>query len=358
MKKSLFLSLLLSVSLASCSLAGDKHDKEVLKAFHLRMDGRVDQAKALLDSLISADSTNAMAFYELARLNHYKLTGGGGTTFSDIITPIDKAAALEPKNATYAYYKALASFLNAFMYLQQGQGDVKAAVEETASNFEKVLAIKPDYGEAMLYLVDIYGQLPPEMGGDRIKAEDYAKKLAIIDRYLGFKAEADLVPEGTDMVKYWEELLADAPDNPSLMMEAGKACLFAVSLENAERYFDQAMRADPSKNILLLDLGRYHMMKVMQNQELAATELPEAIKCFERYLASSPEPIIPMKAFTLGLISIIARFQGHEEEAGKLLDEASALDPYFSRAMGVPTQLLFDPPDQISHHYFSFFSWF
>ncbi|HRZ21281.1 MAG TPA: HAMP domain-containing sensor histidine kinase, partial [Bacteroidales bacterium] len=39
-------------------------------------------------------------------------------------------------------------------------------------------------------------------------------------------------------------------------------------------------------------------------------------------------------------------------------EEAKAMDPYFSRAAGIPTLLLFDPPDQISHQYFSFFSWF
>jgi hypothetical protein len=49
-------------------------------------------------------------------------------------------------------------------------------------------------------------------------------------------------------------------------------------------------------------------------------------------------------------------FLGNQAEAEKLMDEAKSLDPYFSRASGVPTLLLFDPPDQISHHYFSFFN--
>jgi hypothetical protein len=47
---------------------------------------------------------------------------------------------------------------------------------------------------------------------------------------------------------------------------------------------------------------------------------------------------------------------GNKDASDKLTNEANSLDKYFSKASGVPTLLLFDPPDQISHHYFSFFS--
>jgi len=356
--KKLILLLILSIGLMVFnSYAGNKPDKEVQKAFELRMNGKVDEAKAMLEGILTRDSTNAMAHYEMARLKQYMLIGGGGMKIDDILTSINKAVTYDPKNVTYAYYKAIATFLNAFMAMETGQQDaVKGRVAETCIQFEKVLSLKPDYYEARLYLVEIYGLLPRDMGGDSVKAVAYAEKLSIMDKYFGAKAKAVLASESTDKVKYWEDLLVSNGKNPEFMMEAGKACLFKDDLVNAEKYFDMAIKADPSKNILIIDLARYHIMQVMQNKDVAKTELPIAKTYLEKYLKTVPEPAIPLKAYTLGLMSLTERFQGNQEEAEKLVAEAKSMDKYFSRASGVPTLMLFDPPDQISHHYVSFFS--
>lgn len=357
MKKMIFLQIIIIGALSSCTFAGNNPDKkEVLKAYELRMNGKVDEAKALLETILVKDSTNAMAHYEMARLKHYMLTGGGGMKIDDILTSINKAVTYDPKNVTYAYYKAITSFLNAFMAMQTGQGDVKSYVEETCIQFDKVLSLKPDYYEASLYLVEIYGMLPKDMGGDSAKAAAYADKLGKMDSYFGAKAKAALAPENTDLVKYWENLLSGNEKNPDILMEAGKACLYIDDLTNAENYFNKAIKSDPSKNILILDLARYHMMKVMQNKDLAGTELPIAKTFIEKYLKTTPEPVIPLKAYAMGLLMRVEMFLGNQAEAEKLMEEAKSLDPYFSKASGIPTLLLFDPPDKISHHYFSFFS--
>lgn len=355
MKKLIFLQMFIIGILISCTFAGNDPDKQVLKAYELRMNGKVDEAKALLESILAKDSTNAMAHYEMARLKHYMLTGGAGIKIDDILASINKAVTLDPQNVTYAYYKAIASFLNAFMTMQTGQGDVKNNVAQTCADFEKVLTLKPDYYEPRLYLVEIYGMLPRDMGGDSVQAIAYADKLAKMDGYFGAKAKADLEPEGTDMVKFWNELLLANEKNPKLLMELGRAYLYADDLTNAEKFFNEAIRSDPSNNILILDLARYHMYKVMQNKDLAATELPVAKTFIEKYLNSKPEPVIPLKAYAIGALARCEMFLGNQAEAEKLMGEAKAIDPYFSRASGVPTLLLFDPPDQISHHFFSFF---
>jgi tetratricopeptide (TPR) repeat protein len=340
----------------SCSVRGSKPEKDVRKAFEMRMNGKVDEAKALLDSILKNDSTNAMAWYELARLQQYMLVGGGDVKTTEILATISKAVVLEPKNVTYAYYKAIASFLNAFMSMQMGQGEVKNIITETCAHFEKVLSLKPDYHEARMYLVEIYGLLPPEMGGDSAKAQEQAKKLLAADPYFGAKAKAALASEGTDILKLWDDLIALDSQNADLYMEAGKACLLKEDPKAAEINFDMAIKYDPAKSILILDLARFHVMKVMQNSELASDELPIAKKYLEKYLNTSPEPNIPLKTYTIGLLARVEMFLGNQAEAEKLMDEAKSLDPYFSRASGVPTLLLFDPPDQISHHYFSFFN--
>lgn len=357
MKKLVCLLIPMSLIFVSCIFAGIDPDKKVQLAYHLRLDGKADMAKALLDSILSDDSTQAMAHYEMARLKYYMFTGGGKMNVDEIRASIGHAVTLDPGNVTYVYYRAIVSFLNAFMAMQQGQqAEIKDRIDETCTQFEKVLTLKPDYHEAMLYLVEIYGLLPRDMGGDSVKAIRYAEKLAGLDGYFGAKAKAALAPEDSDPVKYWEDLLVLNGRKPDFLMEAGKACLYKENPEKAEQYFNEAMKLDPGKNILLLDLARYHMFKVMQDQKLAGSELPIAKAYFEKYLITKPEPIAPLKAYAIGWLGQIEMFQGNQAQAEKRMNEAKATDPYFSRATGIPTLLLFDPPDQISHHYFSFFS--
>jgi tetratricopeptide (TPR) repeat protein len=297
-----------------------------------------------------------MAYYELARLKAYMFVGGGNVKIEDIVYSINKAVSNDPENVTYAYYKAVTSFLNAFSSMQHGGDKVKPLIMETCTEFEKVMKLKPDYCEAMMYLVEIYGILPKDMGGDSVKAVAYAEKLVKMNPYFGAKAKAALLPENSDLVKYWENFLAGDKKNPELLMEVGKAYLIKDDPKNAERYFNEAKKLDPSKNILILDMARYHMYKVMQNKDLAKTELPVEKKYLEAYLKSTPAPIIPLKAYAMGLLVRVDMFLGNQAQAEKLMEETKALDPYFSRASGIPTLILFDPPDKICHHYFSFFS--
>ena len=332
-------------------------DGAVMKAFKLRLDGKANEAKELLLSTIAKDSTNAMAYYELARLNHYLMIGGGNMKMDDILTNIEKATNLAPENVIYAYYKALAYFLNAFMAMQQQKQDlVKPRLAETCKAFEEVLAIKPDYYEARLYLVEIYGMLPKEMGGDSIKAVAYTDKLMQENTPFGAKAKADLLPEDTDLVKYWQIFFEKDKTNPDILAELGVSYLRRDDYTNAEKYFRESMKMEPSMNYHMLDLARAPMYRVMQNQDLAKELLPIAINYVDEYLKTIPEPIVPLKAYALGLKSRFEQFMGNKEEGDKILDQAKALDPYFSRASGVPTLLLFDKPDQVSHTFFSFFS--
>lgn len=337
--------------------AENSGNRDVKKAFELRLSGKVDEAIALLEDVLGKDSTNAMAHYEMARLNFYLLTGGGETTLDEINAHISKAVKYEPGNVIYAYYHAIIGFMNAYMGMEMGQEDrVKDNVLEACKRFERTISLKPDYVEPMLYLVEIYGQLPPEMGGDSAKAAFYAGKLASIDDYFGARAREVLLLEGADVVKFWENVMAMHGRTPELLTRAGIASLFKDDSELAEKYFDEAMKSDPAMNILMLQLGRYHMMKVMNNRELADTELPIAGAWFEKYLESDPEPIVPLRAYTLGLLARNAMFSGKQEEGKKLMEEANTLDKYFSKASGVPDLLLFEPPDKVCHHYFSFFS--
>jgi len=357
MKKRIFLISLFVLGLVFTSLVLSNPDNEVLKAFELRKNGKVEDSRALLENILRKDSTNAMACYEMARLNHYLLISGQGiATMDDILKPINRAVSLDPQNVIYAYFKAIADFLSAFMSMQTGTGEVKKKIDETCTQLKKVLLMKPDYHEAALYLVEIYGLLPKDMGGDSLQAIAYAEQLASENDYFGSCARAALLPKDSDHVKFWMERLDRDKDNPDLLMEVGKAYLGSEDPTNAEHYFEQAIGIDPSRNTLLLDLAGYHLMVVLQNKDLAAKQLPLANASYEKYLNTYPEPIVPLKAYAMGFRSLSDRILGNQAGADKWEREARKLDKYFCKATGMPALLLFDAPDVVCHHYFSFFA--
>jgi Tfp pilus assembly protein PilF len=355
MKKKVLLFLFAFGIMLSGVCAGNEKNKAVLQAYELRMNGKVDVAKAIIDSVLKQDSTNAMAWYELARIKHYMFVGGGSAQIEEILTAISKAVFYDPSNVTYAYYSAVAGFLNAYFEMQTGKSGVDYRIAETCKQFKKVLQLKPDYYEAMLYLVEIYRVLPKELGGDSAQAAIYAYKLSTLNQFYGDKALAILAPDGTDMVNYWQKLLEKNRQLPSYIIETSKACMLVDDIKSAENYYSEVIGTDPLYNTLILDLARFHILKVMKNPLLAKDELPAAKTYLERYLQTQPEPAVPFKAYALGLLARVEMVLGNAADSDKHTAEAKALDKYFSRASGIPNLILFDSPDKISQHYFSFF---
>lgn len=347
----LIISLLLFSSVIFAAYS-KSDDEAVMQAFQLRMNGKSDQAKELLINIIKEDPKNALAQYELARtLNYINMF-----PTEDASKAMKTAKDLEPENVIYAYGYAKNCFLEAFMAMQQGNGDVKALIGKTCDEFNNVLKMDPGYNEALMYLVEIYGMLPAEMGGDKIKAEQYAQTLEKQDKFYGARARLLMMPEGTNMVEYWKNYIAKNGESLEALKALGAAALLNEDVETAKESFTKAMAKDKSQNIRVLDLARFHMMKVMQNRDAAAAELPKSITYIDQYLASTLEPILPLKAYALGMKINIERILGNNEEAEKAMKDANALDPHFSRAFGIPSMAQFEPPTKPDHQFVSFFS--
>jgi tetratricopeptide (TPR) repeat protein len=113
--------------------------------------------------------------------------------------------------------------------------------------YESALKLKPDYHEALLYLVQIYGLLPEDMGGDKSKAEQYAKKLEEMDEILGAKARAILMPEEADYVEYWQKVSDKHKGNAEVLRELGRAYLFKDQVEEGVKCIDEAIGITPVK---------------------------------------------------------------------------------------------------------------
>jgi len=341
--------IIASFGLLSCK--GPEVDKTVIEANELRMNGKADEAKAMLEQVISDEPDNALAHYELARTKYHialSVLEELEITLEDISQSIDKAIENDPDNVIYRFFAGKIASQSAYMAAQREQPDVKEKFAKVCSICESVLKLKPDYHEAMLYVVQIYGILPEDMGGDKSKAEQYAKKLEDMDEIFGAKARAILMPEEADYVGYWKKVLEKHEGNAEVLRELGRTHLFKDQIEDGVKCFEETVRIDPGQNILYLDLARYYLYSGLYDEKLRETAWPSAEKAFKKYLDS--EPIPPLKAFALNLLSRIKGGLGDQEGADELRTKAETIDPYYSRASGVPTPDLWVPIGEISHN--------
>lgn len=349
-----FLIAILLVNGVYALLPASQTNSEVLKAFELRINGKVDEAVTLLKDLLKKNPQNATAHFELARTLHYMNMRGSKEADEHLKTALE----LDPENVIYAYYNAKNCFIKAYIALQTSGENAKDLIGNVCHEFVNVLEMKSDYPEAAMYLVEIYGILPEELGGDKTKAEEFVQKLEDSHSFYGAKARLIMMPEETNRIAYWKNYIEKNTESCAALQELGVSYLFANNAEEAENCFKKAIALDKSQNIRMLDLARYHMLKVMQNKEVANTELPKSKKYIEEFLVTEPTPIPALQAFSLGMLAKIEMFAGNNESAQGLMEKAKKMDPYFSRASAIPSASLFESPDKIDHHYKSFFSWY
>jgi tetratricopeptide (TPR) repeat protein len=332
--------------------------KVAMDAYQLRMQGKVDAARALLEEAIRNNPSNAAAHYELARTRVHMALGelrdpkGAMERIDEAQQAIAKAREFDPNNVIYPVFEGGVALLQAYPSWMQNRPDTKEKMGKVCAAFESALKLKPDYRPAMLYLVELYGTLPADKGGDKSKAEQYAKQLERMDAVYGAKARSILLPEEANNVDYWQNVLKQHAGNAEVLEELGKAYLRADKVDDAVSCFEKAVKINPENSILFLDLSIYHTWSAIQagaGSELFRKSVASGEAAVTRYLET--KPILPMRAYALGVQYKYKAHAGQKEQADALLKQAQALDPYFSRATGAPSPDLFTPPDEISHYH-------
>ncbi len=341
-------------------------DETAAQAYELRMRGKTDEAKALLERTVAENPKNAAAYYELARTQLYMATGDPGKMgdyLKEAQQSIEQAIRNDPKNVIYPYFMGHVAFFQTYISMSKDQEEAKKNAERLCGAFETALALKPDYPQAMLYLVEIYRIIPENMGGNRDKAEQCARKLEKVDEVYGAKARSFLLlvqdsenkvdesKRAEKLIGFWKDVLAAHPKDAEALAEMGRACLGADKAAEAASCFDEATRIEPEKRILFLDMGRsrsmYYSMMKEKNPEAAQQALSMAESYLGKYLDA--EPRIPLKAFALGILGRAKMQRNDQAKSRELLEQAQKLDPYYSKAWGVPDPDLFIPPGEISH---------
>ena len=238
--------------------------------------------------------------------------------------------------------------------MEKGNNEaIRTSIDATCEAFENVLKIKPDCKQAFLYLIDIYGLLPNEFGGNKEKAENLVKSLGTLDDIYGARGKLIILQETVKETDYWEEYITNKGENDEVLELLGKAYLMADDPLNAEKCFAKVINNTPSKAILLLDVARLYIMHIMQQIAPAETELPKVKDYIFKYLNSGIEIPISVKAWCYGILSHSESILGNNDQANNYLQKANSLDANFSRAFAVPS--VDYPPDEMVFVYKSYF---
>jgi len=354
-KKNVLAGLCAAMVLGLCILAGvakgETDSRKVASdAYKLRMQGKVDEARTLLEQAIKDNPHNAAAYYELARTKVHMALHGEPQLREERIREaqqsIERAIENDPNNVIYPFFEGHIALFQVYM------SSTKENAARLCGAFESALKLKPDYRQAMLYLVEIYGTLPEDKGGDKSKTEQYAKQLEGMDKVFGAKARSVLLPGEANRVDYWQNVLKNNEGNADVLEELGKAYLGIDKVNDAALCFEKAAKINPEKTLLFLDLSIYHTWSAMaagNDSELLHKALTSGDAAVTKYLDS--KPVLPMQAYALGVQYKYKHHLGYKEQADELLKRAEALDPYFSMATGAPNPDLFIPPDEISHNH-------
>jgi tetratricopeptide (TPR) repeat protein len=349
-------TLLILMSASVSSFAGV--NPLVMQAYQLRMNGKADKAEEMLRTYLAKDTTDALAYFELSRTRQ-QLLGGLDRMFTEnelkeVMDLSAKAVRLDPKNEVFAFYYAICSLLDGFVSMMTGQ-DAKDKVTRTCGLFQNVLEINPGCYPAKLYLMDLYGLLPPEMGGDREKAMAITDGMKSQDKTCYAMAQVRLMPDTANPVDFWKTAAAQIGMNNRVQEELGRAYLLRQDSENGEKNYLEVIKADPSKIYLTMNLARYYAMMAQQNPANRDNCLTKADEMVNTYLQSVPEPVLTLKAHAYQIQAMISSFRGDQAAVAKYSELATTTDPYCSRASGMPPDILYFPPDNIKINYISFF---
>jgi len=345
----IFLSLIF-VGIISCT--GQKTNDGVIAAYELRINGKADSAEVLLQQFTTRNPENAQAWYELCRTKQQLGMANPREikeSLDDALRYINLAVKNDPDNAWYLSYKGGIETLHFYLGMQMGDESAAAYLDKLEKTYNLVYETDPSYYENMLTLVEFFGGLPPDMGGNAEKAEKYANELETANVIAGAKARELLMPEDADYVAFWKRIIKENPENADAEQALGRAYLFIENIDGAQMQYQKVIDLDPSRNSLYLDLGRYYMMMAMQNINLLDSVAPLIEEQFNKYLNSIPEPKNPMKAWVYGHMAMIQRHSGDEEEAEKFMGMAEDLDPFYSQAFGKPGKSIYSPPDVVVH---------
>ena len=340
-------TLMLSLTFSNPVNSQESPYQTVDTAYELRMHGQANKARSMLVDLVIEEPSCAMAWYELARTRQHIALGDPRLMMS-LMGPMQAASAkavkLEPDNYAYASYNAMVGMFVAYPAIMRNAPDLQQKLDQAVDGYQAVLKIQPNCPSSLLTLAEIYVYLDQTQGGYRNKVKSIAARLETIDPAYGAKARELLLADDADRVQFWKNALAKNLENPDIQESLCRAELLFGEAEEAVTSLHSILKAYPEKTNLYLDFARYYMIQGMRDEEKREEMFQNAQMYFDKYLEA--DPVNPMKAWVMRAKATMARRSGNSEEGEALLEQARRLDSFYSKASGVPPEILFTRPGE------------
>jgi len=290
----------------------------VEEGVRLFQQGRFAEARAALGPGASAKPPSATAFFYLGRI------ALSADDAKEAVSCFEAAVKLDDRSALYHLWLGRACGTQA-----QRAGKLSQALlaRRTRNEFERAVALDPDYLDARANLVSYYLQAPGFLGGSVEKAREQTAEIRKRDLLRGALADAAIAQDRQDVAgaeRAYREAIAGYPD--SLGPRYGLGLLFARSErhEDAFAVFDSILAARPDELNALYQIGR--------TGALSGQRLDRAEQALKQFLAAPPSENTPRPAGAHWRLGMVYEKQGRKDLAGEEYRRALAIDPGYAEA--------------------------
>lgn len=232
---------------------------------------------------------------------------------------LEQAVKLEPNNAEHHYYLGAA-----YGEMAQQANVLKQAslAKKIKSEFERAVALDPNYIEARFALIDYYTMAPGFMGGDFDKALQQAGEIKKRNNVEGHRAYARVYTrqKKTDLArKEFVDAVRENPNSARAHYLLGTYLLNDKNWSGSLQELEAALRLDPGYMPVYLRIG--------QHAALSGQNYPRGEEALRKYLTHTPGEQEPGHATTWYFIGLLQEKQGQKAQAKASYTNAKKLAP-------------------------------
>lgn len=324
--------LVLTLCASALASAAAAADEPVVAAYQQRMSGQAEKARQQLQTLTTAQPTLAAAWFELARTQFYLMQ------LDEAQQAIDKALEMEANNPRFHHLAGTTAAYRAVLAAKklETRDQVGPGMQRWIHELEQTVTLDPKNYAARIELVNAYRQTPAEFGGDAAKADALLAVLETESPVDGATARAaTLGDKSDDIVTLWQKTVAAHTNDAAAHAGLAQALLAAKESEKSKAEAQRAVELDGNRIRVYLDLARTAGMR---------GEFADATAAVKSFLAATPAPAAPLRAYGTFLLAAIEKRQQHNDQADKLLQEARDIDAHVWTTLVPPPEILFNTP--------------
>ena len=244
------------------------------KGLELHQQGKLDEAAAIYQEVLTADPGNADALHFLGLIAQQR------GDLSTAIEQIEAAIAVEPERSTF-YFNLGATFSAA--------GNLTGA----AAAYQKASQLKPDWSDALVNLGTILGQLKKYPPAETALRQALELEPQNVSTMIGLTAALEGQGQSAEAEEIGRQTIVLAGSSPEAWTNFGNALNSQEKLSEAEDAFRQALAADAAYST-----ARYNLGNVLDKQWRKS----EALACYRQVIEADPNYLSAWQNMLLNLL--------------------------------------------------------